>query len=196
MKTKKIFILVGHPDSDSLSAEFAASYASGAEEAGHEVRRMNLGDLSFDPILHKGYKEKQELEPDLVNVRETIRWCEHFVIFYPAWFSTMPALLKGLFDRIWLPGFAFQFYKEGIFKEKLWRALLKGRTARVFVLSDSPPIFARLIFGDTTNEIRKGILWFAGIRARVKKVGPMKFLTPWKAERWKSRFHRWGGKAY
>ena len=196
MKKKKIFVLVGHPDSESLSAKFATSYARGAEEARHEVRRVALGDLSFDPILHKGYKAQQPLEPDLLKVQEDIKWCNHFVILYPAWFSTMPALLKGMFDRLWLPGFAFQFYKEGIFKEKLWRALLKGRTARVFVLSDSPPIFARLIFGDTTNEIRKGILWFAGIRARVKKVGPVKFITEPKMQRWRRRFHRWGESSY
>lgn len=196
MEKKKIFVLVGHPDNDSLSAEFAANYARGAEETGHEVRRVNLGDLSFDPILHKGYKENQPLESDLLRVQEDIRWCDHFVIFYPAWFSTMPALLKGMFDRLWLPGFAFQFYKEGMFKEKLWRALLKGRTARVFVLSDSPPILARLIFGDTTNEIRKGILWFAGIHARVKKIGPVKFITELKVEKWRQRFHRWGRKAW
>ncbi|OGL87452.1 hypothetical protein A3I40_02625 [Candidatus Uhrbacteria bacterium RIFCSPLOWO2_02_FULL_48_12] len=192
MKKKKVFVLVGHPDNESLSAKFATSYVHGAEEAGHDVRRTNLGELSFDPILHRGYKAQQPLEPDLLTMQEDILWCDHFVILYPTWFSTMPALLKGLFDRIWLPGFAFQFRKEGIFKDKLWRGLLKGRTARVFVLSDSPPILARLIFGDTTNEIRKGILWFSGIRARVKKVGPVKFLTPRRTERWKRRFHRWG----
>lgn len=196
MRTRKIFVLVGHPDSDSLSSDFATSYVAGAKEAGHEVRRVNLGELSFDPILHRGYKAQQPLEPDLVKVQEHIRWCEHFVILYPAWFSTMPALLKGMFDRMWLPGFAFQFYKEGVFKDKFWRSLLKGRTARVFVLSDSPPIFARLIFGDTTNEIRKGILWFAGIRARVKKVGPVKFITAEGVARLRQRFNRWGGKAY
>lgn len=196
MRKKKIFVLVGHPDSDSLSAEFAASYIRGAGKAGHEVRRVNLGNLSFDPILHRGYKGVQPLEPDLLKVQEDIRWCDHFVIFYPAWFSTMPALLKGLFDRIWLPGFAFQFRKEGLFKDLLWRSLLRGRSARVFVLSDSPPILARLIFGDTTNEIRKGILWFAGIRARVKKIGPVKFIAERGVERWKQRFHRWGAKGW
>lgn len=196
MRKKKIFVLVGHPDSESLSAEFAGSYAAGARSVGHEVRLIKLGELQFDPILHRGYKSAQPLEPDLLKVQEYIRWANHFVIFYPAWFSTMPALLKGLFDRLWLPGFAFQFYKEGIFKDRLWRSLLKGRTARVFVLSDSPPIFSRLIFGDTTNEIRKGILWFAGFRARVKKIGPVKFITEPKVQKWKQRFHQWGRRVW
>jgi putative NADPH-quinone reductase len=69
---KKIFILVGHPDSESLSAQLATSYADGAVEAGYEVRRTNLGELSFDPILHKGYREMQALEPDLLRLQEDI----------------------------------------------------------------------------------------------------------------------------
>ena len=196
MQKKKIFILVGHPDHDSLSANLATSYAYGAEEAGHEVRRTNLGDLAFDPILHKGYKEVQALEPDLLKLQEDIKWADHFVIVYPAWWSTMPALLKGMFDRMWLPKFAYQFHQEGLFKNLFWKSLLKGRTARVFVLSDAPPLFTRFIFGDTTNEIRKGILWFSGFRVRVKKVGPLKFITELGIRRLEKRFHRWGGRAW
>ncbi len=195
-KQKKIFVLVGHPDSRSLSADLATSYVYGAEEAGHEVRRTNLGELTFDPILHKGYKEIQALEPDLLKIQEDIKWADHFVVIYPAWWSTMPALLKGMFDRLWLPKFAFEFRKTGFFKGLLWKPMMRGKTARVFVLSDSPPSMARIIFGDTTNEIRKGILWFAGFRVRVKKVGPIKFITPAKVEKWKQKFHRWGQKAY
>lgn len=196
MIKKKIFVLVGHPDRKSLSADFATSYVYGAEEAGHTVRRTNLGELSFDPILHKAYKEKQELETDLIKVQEDIKWADHFVIFYPAWWSTMPALLKGMFDRIWLPGFAYQFHHVGLFKGLLWQRLMKGKTARVFVLSDSPPILARLIFGDTTNEIRKGILWFSGFSPRVKKIGPIKFITENGVQKWKSKFHRWGARGW
>ena len=107
----------------------------------------------------------------------------------------MPALLKGMFDRIWLPKFAFRFQKTGILKELIWHRLLEGRTARIFVLSDSPPILARLIFGDTTNEIRKGTLWFAGFRVRVKKIGPVKFITEAKVKKLMRKFRRWGTRA-
>lgn len=188
----KIFILVGHPDKVSFNREMAESYAEGARSKGHEVRLTSLSDLSFDPILHQGYRVIQELEPDLKQVQEDIKWCEHFVIFYPSWWSTMPAILKGMFDRIWLPGFAFHFTKSGLW----WHGLLKGRTARVFVSSDAPPIFTRIIFGDTTNEIRKGILWFAGFSVSVKKIGPLKNASDSKKSKWRAKLQKWGSKAY
>lgn len=157
-KKKKIFILLGHPDKETLNGSLASVYERGVTEAGHEVRRMNLGDMQFDPILHLGYKSIQPLEPDLKTFQENVRWCDHFVIFYPSWWSTMPALLKGLFDRVWLPGFAYQFVEGGY----MWKKLMKGKSASMFITSDTAPIIQRLIFGDTTNELKKGILWFAG----------------------------------
>jgi NAD(P)H dehydrogenase (quinone) len=190
--SKKVFVLLGHPDTDSMGCRLADSYADGAREIGAEVRRTNLGDMQFDPILHKGYRVIQELEPDLKKIQEDIRWCEHFVIVYPSWWSTMPALLKGLFDRMWLPGFAYKFMPSGIG----WHRLLKGRTATVFITSDAHPLLARFMFGDNVNEIRDGILWFAGFSAKIKKIGPVKNITPENKEKLIEKFKSFGHRLY
>lgn len=191
MKKKKIFILLGHPDKETKCGSFADAYEAGAREAGHEVERVNIGDIQFDPILHKGYKVIQDLEPDLKMVQEKIKWCEHFVIFYPTWWSTMPAMLKGFFDRAWLPMFAFHFKRNGLG----WDRLLKGRSATVYVTSDSHPFLARMLFGDTTNEIRKGILWFAGFSpVNINKIGPLKNISAPRLAKWQAAFRKSGKK--
>ncbi len=190
--SRKIFVLVGHPDTESMCREFGMAYADGARGGGNEVRFTNLGDMKFDPILHHGYKVIQELEPDLKKFQEDVRWCDHFVIIYPSWWSTMPALLKGLFDRSWLPAFAYKFLPSGFG----WKRLLKGRTARVFVTSDSAPLLARFLFGDNTNEIQDGTLWFAGFHTKMKKVGPMRKISPEDKAKWKARFVQYGRKVY
>lgn len=169
MKLKKIVILCGHPDSDTFTGSILDRYQAAAEDAGHTVRRFNLGEMQFDPILHKGYKEIQPLEPDLITLRDAILECDHFVLAYPNWWCTMPALVKGLFDRFWLPGFAFNFNKVTKKIEKH----LTGRTAHVFVLSGShTPFQTWWKFGDYTNEIQYGILEFAGIKTTVTTYGP------------------------
>ncbi len=190
--SKKILVLLGHPDTESMCCEFANAYAKGARESGYEVKRTNLGDMKFDPILHHGYKVIQELEPDLKQFQQDVCWCDHFVIVYPSWWSTMPALLKGLFDRAWLPGFAYKFKPNGMG----WNRLLKGRSATVFVSSDSAPLLARFLFGDNVNEIRDGILWFAGFSPKIIKVGPMKKISPEGRAKWVTKFENWGSKVY
>ncbi len=197
MKAKNIFILVGHPDADTSVGALATAYQEGAEETGHVVRRMNIGELSFDPILHKGYKVIQELEPDLVSVQENMKWADHIVILYPNWWCTMPALLKGMFDRMWLPGFAFNFEKdkEGKRTGKVLK-LLKGKTARVVVTTGTHPLIIRLRDGDFTNEIERGILGFSGLSVKTSTIGPCDHASEKKQEGWKSQMRRLGRKAH
>jgi NAD(P)H dehydrogenase (quinone) len=188
-KQKKIVILLGHPDTAAtLSSEFALLYESAAKKAGHEVKRFNLGEMHFDPILHKGYKAIQELEPDLKALQEAIKWADHFVIFYPNWWCTMPALLKGMFDRMWLPGFAFNMRKhaDGTVATG-WKKRMKGKTARVFVLSGSHPFFIWFFFGDYTNEIKRGILWFAGFKTKLTRMGPTDQAPDWLKNNWRKK---------
>lgn len=166
---KKILVLLGNPDKDSYSGSIAGAYTTQAEKSGYSVERINIGDLRFDPVLHKGYKEIQELEPDLKTVQEKILWADHLVIVYPNWWCTMPAILKGMFDRMWLPGFAFNFDK----KTKKLIKRLKGKTAHVIVIAGThSPFITWFKFGDYTNEIQHGILGFAGVRTRVSTFGP------------------------
>ena len=169
MSIKNVLVILGHPDAETFTGSVADHYQAGAESGGHMVERINLGELQFDPILHKGYKEIQQLEPDLLAVQEKIAWADHLVIVYPNWWVTMPALLKSFFDRIWLPGFVFNFNED----TKKVEQHLKGKTARVIVTSGTHGALATWWnYGDFTNEIQHGILGFAGIKSKVKIIGP------------------------
>lgn len=186
---KNILILCGHPNKDSFTGTVADHYQAGAQDAGHNVERVNIGELNFDPILHMGYKEIQHLEPDLITLQEKFRAADHIVILYPNWWCTMPAILKGLFDRFWLPGFAFNFNKQTKKIEKH----LKGKTGRVIVLSGShSPFKTWWQFGDYTNEIQYGILEFAGIRTAVSAYGPCEKVNDTIRAKWLKEVERLG----
>ncbi len=189
---KKILVLLGNPDAATFSGEMASAYERGAREAGHEVVRVNIDDLAFDPILHKGYKEIQALEPDLLDMQEKWRWADHIVIVYPNWWCTMPAILKGLFDRFYIPGFAFNFDKQT--KKLIQR--LKGKTARVIVIAGThSPFMTWLKFGDYTNEIVHGMLGFAGIKASATTFGPSERVSQQTREKWLKQVERLGKNA-
>lgn len=186
--SKKITIILGHPDAASYCGALADTYAQSARDAGHEVRLFRLGEITFDPVLHHGYNKRQELEPGLLDIREAITWANHLVFVYPIWWGSMPAILKGMFDRVFLPGYAFK-YREN---SPLWDRLLAGRSAHVITTMDTPPWYYRLIYTRPGHhQIRKTILEFCGIKpVRITSFGPVRYATPGKRERWLQQVNR------
>jgi NAD(P)H dehydrogenase (quinone) len=179
---KTILIILGHPDENSFCGSLAKAYANSAKAAGFEVRELYLGNLKFDPILWKGYNKTQELEPDLVKAQELIKWSNHMVFVYPNWWGTMPALMKGFFDRVFLPGFAFKYRKTSA----LWDKLLTGRTAHLMVTMDTPSWYYRWIFRmPGHNEMKRSILGFCGIKlVKITEFSPIKGSSQQKRDKW------------
>lgn len=182
----KVLILLGHTDAETLSGAFTDCYETHARAAGHEVRRQNIGEMRFDPVLRKGYKSIQPLEPDLKAFQEHVRWADHIVIVYPLWWHSMPAMLKGLFDRAWLPHFAFHFADHGL----TWEKLLGGRTARVITSAHTSPWLIRFMYGSPTIDIEFVLLRFAGIRARATVFGPSERASERTRARWFRKVER------
>ena len=188
---KKILVFLGNPSKDSYSGRLADAYELGARAGGFQVERINIEDLTFDPILHLGYKEIQHLEPDLKMVQDKINWADHIVFVYPNWWITMPAVMKGMFDRLWLPGFAFNFDKET--KKLIQR--LRGKTARVIIVAGThSPFMTWWKFGDYTNEIVHGILGFACISTSVSAFGPTEKVSANVLDHWVAQAKKLGEK--
>lgn len=181
---KKTLIIMGHPDRRSLSAALADAYAKGARASGATVRRLDLARLKFDPILHLGYKTIQPLEPDLLRAQRLILWAEHLVVAYPMWWGGAPALLKGFIDRTFHPGFAFKFPEKDSY---LWDKLLTGRSARLLITCDGPPLVLRLLYDDPAVAAMKSMtLEFCGFDpVRVSTFGPVKRATAARLHLWK-----------
>jgi putative NADPH-quinone reductase len=155
-----IYLLLAHPDIESFNGRIADAYEKAALEAGHTIRRQNLGDMKFDPILWKGYKDRQPLEPDLISAQQNILWCNHWVIVYPMWWGSVPALFKGFLDRTLLSGFAYKYHDKG----PLWDKLLTGRSAQLISTSDAPWWWIWLMYRNSdTNMLKHAVLNFCGI---------------------------------
>jgi putative NADPH-quinone reductase len=185
MQKKNIYILLGHPDSTGLCNEMANAYEAAARAAGHIVERQDLSKMQFDPVLHHGYRAMQELEPDLKRFQELVQWCDHFVVIHPVWWVGMPAMLKGLFDRAWLPGSAFRYIKMKSGKRTIfWHRLYRGKSARIIITSGTAPWLVRALPGNVNAQLRWGILWFAGFRVRATWFGPSENPPEGKKARW------------
>lgn len=186
----KILIIHGHPDPMSYCRALAAAYRNGAMAAGAEVKEVLLGDLRFDPVLHFGYRQRMELEPDLNMAWEQILWAEHLVWVYPVWWGSMPALMKGFIDRLFLPGMAFK-KREG---SLLWDKFLTGRTARIISTMDQPAWYYRIYYRQPSHHaMKKAVLEFCGVKpVRVTAIGPLRLSKPEFRQRWLNRVEALG----
>ena len=190
---KKIFLLLGHPDKSGLCGALADAYESGAKEGGHELVRMNIGEMTFDPILHRGYRVIQELEPDLKRFQELVHWCDHFIVIHPVWWVGMPAILKGLFDRAWLPGSEFRYMKFPSGKKSpFWHRMMRGKTARIIIASGTQPWLVRLLPGNVNAQLKWGILWFAGFSVGTTWYGPSENVLETRRLGWLSKIKELG----
>jgi putative NADPH-quinone reductase len=189
---KRIFIINGHPGETSLSRSLVDQYFKSAVHSGHDVRVVHLKELSFDSDFGEGgYKSLKPLEPALEQVMSGLEWSEHIVLATPMWWGGIPAKLKGLFDRILLPGHSFNPRK---LKYGLPEPLLKGRTARVILTSDTESWLLRLVYHNAIiNQLRCQIFSFIGVKpTRFTQFAPASHPTERNLEKWFSEVRHLG----
>lgn len=183
--SRKVLVIYCNPDKKSFGTSLGKSYVNGLKVEKNKVKEVYLYDLDFN-LRQVGFnQEPLELEKDLIKIQKEIMWADHITFCYPIWWYNFPAVLKGLFDRILLPNFAFKYEKSPIPK-----GLLKGRTARALVTLDAPISYYRFIIGSPDKTILKGDLSFCGM----KIIGHHYFGSIKKSDDGKKK--TWLGEAY
>ena len=169
---KNILIIHGHPDKESFSTALFDAYKKGAVASGAIVKEIIISDLQFNPNLGMGYRKRTELEPNLLDAQEKIKWATHLVWIYPVWWGSLPALLKGFIDRVFLPGFAFQKRENSVW----WDKLLTGKSAHIISTMDQPAWYYWLVYREPSNNAMKKLtLQFCGIHpVKVTSIGPLR----------------------
>lgn len=158
--SQKILILNGNPQADSLSHALITAYRSGLPTT-TTVDIFNLAEMPFDPNLALGYTQQQPLEPCLLAFQQALLQADHLVMVFPIWWGGMPAQLKGLIDRTFLPNITFK-YAAG---SSLPQQLLKGKTARLLITMDAPIWYYRYWQGaPVVRQLKQNILGFCGFK--------------------------------
>ncbi len=190
--SKKILLINGHPNKDSFNFGIAAAYKKGAAQSGAEIREIVIAELNFNPNLQFGYQKRTELEPDLLEAWKKIQWADHLVWVHPVWWGGLPAITKGFIDRLFLPGFAFQYRENSHF----WDKLLKGKTAHIITTLDQPALFYRLVFRrPSVNQLKRSVLKFCGVTpVMVSYIGIIRGSKPEMREKWLQKVENWGKK--
>ncbi|ACL62960.1 NAD(P)H-dependent oxidoreductase [Methylobacterium nodulans] len=108
----RVLLIYSHPCSDSFSSTLRQIAAEALSSAGHEVEVRDLYAESFDPVLseqeRRTYYDESTISEGAGDHVASLRQAQALVFVYPTWWFGSPAMLKGWFDRVWLPGVAFR----------------------------------------------------------------------------------------
>lgn len=113
----KILVVYAHPVETSFVAGLHAAAVRTLQAAGHEVDDCDLYGEGFDPVLSR--QDRIDYHDPIINRRrvscyvDRIKSAEALLFIHPVWNFGLPAILKGFFDRVFLPGVSFDIDAAG-----------------------------------------------------------------------------------
>jgi NAD(P)H dehydrogenase (quinone) len=117
-------LVTAHPLASSLCYSLANTAYQTLKAAGHDVTAEDLYAQGFSPALSAAERAcYYETIHDASAVQaQAQRLCdaEGLVLCFPTWWFGFPAILKGWFDRVWVPGVAYDHASDlGAIKPRL-----------------------------------------------------------------------------
>lgn len=125
---ERVLVVFAHPSRASLNGAILDTFLEGLSEAKIEHRLRDLNAIGFNPVVDEaewvaGFEGK--VPPECQEEQAHVLWADAIAWIFPAWNFTLPAILKGYLDRVFLiPGFSFasdetgSTYQGGLLKHK------------------------------------------------------------------------------
>ncbi|MFC1745728.1 NAD(P)H-dependent oxidoreductase, partial [Candidatus Riflebacteria bacterium] len=125
------FIIFAHPERDSLNGKLLASFLTGCKANNYSHEILDLYKENFDPCIRAAElplpdKSTPPLPMEIINIQKKIKNSRVLVFIFPVYWFSLPAILKGFFDRVFRAGFAFEHHgsiPKGILDDKKCIAL-------------------------------------------------------------------------
>lgn len=165
----KALIVFAHPNPLSLNGRLKDQAVRTLTGAGHSVEVSDLYGMHFQAVAgpddfiqlsNPGYfdlqKEQihalgnQNFTPEIADEQEKLRRADLLIFQFPFWWYSMPAIVKGYFDRVFSVGFAYGSGFELAGKKVLVSTTTGAGTD--WLSEDQPPgsvqrIFHHILYG-------------------------------------------------
>jgi NAD(P)H dehydrogenase (quinone) len=161
-------IIFAHPGNEGHNSAILTEVLSFLDKKGEKYEVLDLYKQNFDPILKKEElytSGERNISKEVLEIQEKIKNNLRLIFIYPVWWATMPAILKGFFDRVFTSKVAF------VYEKGLPKGLLKNKAA-VFITSGAHNVLSSIFQGGRPAKvISKDILGFCGIQSKVFQLG-------------------------
>ncbi len=108
----RVLVLFAHPCEESFSAALHKTVVDALTAKGWEVDDCDLNAEGFSPVLSAAERRAyHDVGPNTAPVQsyvDRVMAAQALVLVFPVWNYGFPAILKGFFDRVFLPGVSFR----------------------------------------------------------------------------------------
>jgi putative NADPH-quinone reductase len=150
----RVHVIYAHPQDTSYNAALHRCVLESLRKAGHEVDDCDLYAEGFQPALTAAERNAYHTEGgNLAGIESYVarlQAAEALVICAPTWWYGMPAMLKGYFDRVWVPGVAFSLLPHG---GAIKPGLTNIHKLAVVTTTGSPWWFMRFYMGNPGKRV-------------------------------------------
>jgi NAD(P)H dehydrogenase (quinone) len=171
----KVLIVYAHPGGKGHNAHILDELLARLKEQKQAYTIVDLYKEKFDPVLSMKEMSVRADKKVLTKHQELIAASDKIIFIYPIWWGTMPAVMKGFFDKNLSSGFAFRYTKLpfplfGLKARPI--GLLQGKKAVVFMTTGGPVWVNKLLLGNRHEKlIKKSVLGFCGIQSKALTLG-------------------------
>ena len=166
----RILLVLAHPLEESFAAAVAETARATLQAAGHDVDWLDLYRENFDPRLsakeRRGYFGEDYDISGVASITSRLKAAEGLILVFPQWWFNFPAILKGFFDRVFLPGVSFNLVGGKV------RGSLHNVGKVVAITSYGGSHLKAFLIGDPPRRIIMRML-----RAAVKPFAPFRYLA-------------------
>jgi NAD(P)H dehydrogenase (quinone) len=163
----RILYIYCHPLPESFHAAIRAKALDALARAGHQVDLLDLYAENFNPVLsedaRRHYHDTSLNQTGLESYVQRLKSAEAIVLQFPTWCFGLPAMLKGFFDRMIMPGVAFDLSDPAHVKPML----LNIKRIIGIVTYGRPRYMALWMCDPPRNIVKRYVRWFTGRKARV-----------------------------
>jgi putative NADPH-quinone reductase len=106
-----VLVVYCHPVETSFASALHQEVVAGLRAAGHTVDDCDLYAEGFNPVMSReerlGYHDVPRNRAPMQSYVDRLQKADALVFCFPTWCFGLPAMLKGFFDRLFMPGVAF-----------------------------------------------------------------------------------------
>jgi putative NADPH-quinone reductase len=154
----RVLVVHAHPVETSFSRSLYAAVLETLRANGHEIDALNLYEEGFEAVMSREERElyhqvPENLTPAIRPYVDRLRAAEAIVFIHPVWNYGYPAILKGFFDRVFVPGVSF------VIEDGKLRPILKNIKKAVFVTSYGGDRLRTMLMGDPPRRLARRWAW-------------------------------------